>query len=232
MEYAHAGARIALAGWALFVFIVAAVWRRQRAERAHNAERIEALNSRLASLEQAQRDDRRHIDVLLTLHAQMSAEPVAGPLWVMFATSVEGSAPCEALLAWHSDAPVVTLSRVSREPGVAEAVPRLLQHDNWRYQLVAAAWMALTDDRDADRLSALWDRIARGSWVTPQLLVVVHHLDPAFGARVAEVIDGLDPKGQSALNALQGNPWPHPQDGDAGHEIAAHWQVQLRAYRG
>lgn len=67
----------------------------------------------------------------------------------------------------------------SSDPAFEEEAISLVERADWRGNLVGAvAALFLRDPEDA--LTRLWDRLEKGSWVSPQLACVLERLDPAF----------------------------------------------------
>ncbi len=76
---------------------------------------------------------------------------------------------------------------VREKPGYRQSVLALLGDPDWRLHLVAAIAVLLSRDR-ADLSPALWEAVDRGSWVAPQLAVVLSICDPQFVARAKQRI--------------------------------------------
>lgn len=90
----------------------------------------------------------------------------------------------------------------------ADAV-RLVVSPEWRENLIGAAAGLYLHDRAA-AVAATWDRVWR-SWVSPQLVVLLEHLDPAFDQRAPEALreiashvdDPTTTEPEKALGALR-----------------------------
>jgi hypothetical protein len=76
---------------------------------------------------------------------------------------------------------------VRENPEYRQSVLALLGDPGWRLHLVAAIAVLLSPDR-IDLSPALWEAIDRGSWVAPQLGVVVSICDPQFVPRAKQRI--------------------------------------------
>ena len=75
---------------------------------------------------------------------------------------------------------LTSLSDVLRSTHDADRyIEVMLQGRGWRPHLVASVAVLLSDDR-ADYASALWRTFDYGSWVAPQLAVVLYFSDPEF----------------------------------------------------
>jgi hypothetical protein len=106
-----------------------------------------------------------------------------GPFEVMFS----GDRPSGAYLSFlgmgtpHARRALTTLSEVLRSTDDAHRyIELMLQGRNWRPHLVASVAILMSPDR-AGYTSALWRTFDYGSWVAPQLAVVLYFSDPEFG---------------------------------------------------
>jgi hypothetical protein len=68
---------------------------------------------------------------------------------------------------------------IGQNPNHQEDVLALLRAPDWRLHLIAAVAVLLSPVRDA-LYPALWDAVDSGSWVSPQLAVVLAICDPEF----------------------------------------------------
>jgi|GEM_PF-1038335 len=74
------------------------------------------------------------------------------------------------------------------EESIIESIELLLNSENWRPHLVALmAIFKLKEVKQQKHIKLLWERLARGSWVSPQILVILSIIDTAF----ASVADGI-----------------------------------------
>jgi hypothetical protein len=74
------------------------------------------------------------------------------------------------------------------EESIAEGVKLLLRSDNWRPHLVAVLVMLkLNSFRSSYWINSLWERLKHGSWVSPQILVVLSMIDKDFLAKANEI---------------------------------------------
>src|SRR5688572_15284893 len=95
--------------------------------------------------------------------------------------------------------------RLVRQCAVADvdrsAILELLRDLNWRPTLVAtvAATFLPPDSRIID---ALWHRFDSGSWVVPQIAVVLSEVDPAFQAQARRRLETRCPLDSTELRAL------------------------------
>ena len=71
-----------------------------------------------------------------------------------------------------------------------EGVELLLKSEDWRPHLVAA--LASLKMKPVDRklpIERLWERLGKGSWVSPQLLVILSIIDVEFKQKVDEILE-------------------------------------------
>ncbi len=69
-------------------------------------------------------------------------------------------------------------------------VDLLLNDDDWRPHLVALFAICFIDKvYNTNLVSRLWDRLGFGSWVSPQICVVLSYLDDNFDANAKNVIN-------------------------------------------
>lgn len=80
------------------------------------------------------------------------------------------------------------LRDLSQEVHWEEDTLRLLDDRGWREHLGAALSFYLCPRRHPAILRAIWKAMAGGSWVSPQLLVVLSQRDPDFGPRLEELL--------------------------------------------
>lgn len=142
------------------------------------------------------------------------------------------------------------------EPAALDDALGYLSDVNWRATLVASV-AALFLPRDARLVAALWHRFDAGSWIGPQLAVILSMVDSDFesASRIRlescsgvsdAMIGGLTPKSAHALlwvasSRLSVQTWRTTlsasptfqslleRDTDAGHMIAQKWQERLLA---
>jgi hypothetical protein len=86
---------------------------------------------------------------------------------------------------------VVTIGNVVRQnPNHRESVLALLRDPDWRSHLVAAVAVLLSPAR-VDLCPAVWEAVDKGSWVSPQLAVVLSICDPEFvGSAKGRIMTG------------------------------------------
>lgn len=93
------------------------------------------------------------------------------------------------------------------DPTIAEGIRLLLQQDNWRMHLVGAVSMLLIKKATREDLIGLfWERLSKGSWVSPQLLVVLSISDKSFTSKGQIILEqGL--KIHYAARSPMDHPW-------------------------
>jgi hypothetical protein len=73
---------------------------------------------------------------------------------------------------------------------IKKDIIELLVTSNWRTHLVASiALTLLKKENTNDLLEHFWDRINKGSWVVPQLLVVLSIVDSEFRVKAENIIN-------------------------------------------
>lgn len=86
-------------------------------------------------------------------------------------------------------------------PGAVEEIRLLLAENNWRPHLVgAAASLSLKDPTQV--VPNLWQCLDRGSWVTPQIAVVLSLIDSKFEENSRTRLEALCPLDVSQLAAM------------------------------
>lgn len=95
--------------------------------------------------------------------------------------------------------------RLVRQCAVADvdrsAILELLRDLNWRPTLVAAVAATFLPP-DSRIIDALWHRFDSGSWVVPQIAVVLSEVDPAFQAQARRRLEAHCPLDSTELRAL------------------------------
>ena len=95
---------------------------------------------------------------------------------------------------WGLSRSINKIRRVFREnmlDDVVSSIDILLQDENWRMHLVAAIAVMFLDNTTRQKAAEkLWDRIYTGSWVSPQILVVLSKVDNNFIDRGRKLLGG------------------------------------------
>ncbi|PTX64107.1 hypothetical protein C8N46_101717 [Kordia periserrulae] len=74
--------------------------------------------------------------------------------------------------------------------GIIEGIKLLLKSENWRPHLVASlAILKIKKDEQIKLKSLLWERIRKGSWVSPQILVILSIIDIDFKKIAKEIYE-------------------------------------------
>lgn len=121
-----------------------------------------------------------------------------------FAPVFESAHGYLALLNLSSDDSLEAVRLVHRCAAIdpdRTSILALLSDLNWRPTLVAAvsaAFMPL----DTRILDALWHRFDAGSWVVPQIAVILATIDPAFQIQARQRLEAHCPLDASELRAL------------------------------
>jgi hypothetical protein len=72
---------------------------------------------------------------------------------------------------------------------VNEGIRQLINSDDWRPHIVASISILSFDSTRRDEfIGLLWDRLSRGSWTSPQILVVLSIIDKDFESKARKVI--------------------------------------------
>ena len=83
------------------------------------------------------------------------------------------------------------LFRKNKLDDILLGIDLLLQDENWRPHLVAAMTVMFLDDTTCQKVAEkLWNRIYTGSWVSPQILVVLSKKDNKFANRGKKLLEG------------------------------------------
>ena len=119
--------------------------------------------------------------------ARRTIEAYQGPFQPLFVQEEPSylpllNLPPEAASAIHFIADVV-----HRTSDYRPRVLALLNDPGWRLHLVGAIAVLLSDDRE-EFSAALWSAVDQGSWVSPQLVVVLSRCDPQFVTNAKERI--------------------------------------------
>jgi hypothetical protein len=72
---------------------------------------------------------------------------------------------------------------------VNEGIRQLIDSDDWRPHIVASISILSFDSTRRDEfIGLLWDRLSRGSWTSPQILVVLSIIDKDFESKANKII--------------------------------------------
>ncbi|QNR23920.1 hypothetical protein [Croceimicrobium hydrocarbonivorans] len=73
---------------------------------------------------------------------------------------------------------------------IANGIRLLLKNEDWRPHLVAAlAILKIDKDLQFELKSNLWSRLKSGSWVSPQILVILSLIDSEFNLKAKEICE-------------------------------------------
>lgn len=121
----------------------------------------------------------------------------------------------------------------STEADTVEGIKLLLQDSNWRPQLVACvAVAAIAPSKRAGLINLFWDRVLKGSWVCPQLLVILYLADTDFASFAKLITDSNDErtyslKTKAAAEYLVTGVVNDTEKSDLGASIAQNWKQGL-----
>jgi hypothetical protein len=72
---------------------------------------------------------------------------------------------------------------------VNEGIKQLIDSEDWRPHIVASISILSFDSTRRDEfVGLLWDRLSRGSWTSPQILVVLSIIDKDFESKASKII--------------------------------------------
>lgn len=100
------------------------------------------------------------------------------------------------------------------KPSAVSDVRLLLEDSNWRPTLVACV-SALFMEPTLEMTKRLWGRLDQGSWVAPQVAVVLFMIDPEFEAQARQRLEDHYPIDSTKLLAMT-MPERHSAEGPAG----------------
>jgi hypothetical protein len=70
-----------------------------------------------------------------------------------------------------------------------ESIDLLLESEDWRPHLIAIISVATIDKIERDEfIIKLWERLSRGSWISPQILVVLSIIDEEFKSKAEKIL--------------------------------------------
>lgn len=90
----------------------------------------------------------------------------------------------------QSTSKLYSILKSNTDSVIDEGIKQLIESENWRPQLVAAISILSFDlERRSKFCGMLWDRLSMGSWVSPQILVVLSIIDSDFKTEAENIID-------------------------------------------
>lgn len=139
------------------------------------------------------------------------------------------------------------------EHEIKQGIKLLLDQEDWRFHLVASiSLLLIKESRRGDLFDLIWERLSKGSWVSPQLLVVLSMSDKSFifkGEKIlAEGFHIIYPKLSAvdhhvsrgglpatisekkviaAINYLINDIIEDNEDNDYGGSLAQNWEEKL-----
>ncbi|WP_417559023.1 hypothetical protein [Mesoflavibacter zeaxanthinifaciens] len=73
---------------------------------------------------------------------------------------------------------------------IIDGIRLLLKNEDWRPHLVAAlATLKIDKNRQSELKTDLWNRLKTGSWVSPQILVILSIIDSEFDFKAKEICE-------------------------------------------
>ncbi|MEZ4362653.1 MAG: hypothetical protein R3B48_20850 [Kofleriaceae bacterium] len=148
-----------------------------------------------------------------------SPELVFAALWQKDGQPFAGHLPLLGLLDCARELSVLREAVVAAE--APAALVAMLADRNWRPTLAAATAIAL-GPRDGRYAAALWSALDGGTWVAPQVAVVLEHHDPEFTSAATLRV--------ARRCALDGSRWGEATRGQPdGKALAALLQLLERA---
>lgn len=104
------------------------------------------------------------------------------------------------------------------ETEVEDGIEKLLNEENWRPHLVGIlASFKLPLDRQQIFIPMFWERLEKGSWISPQILAVLYMIDSDFEIKAKKILqDGFEVK-FSPMSMIE----HHSARGPEGNKSAA-----------
>lgn len=139
------------------------------------------------------------------------------------------------------------------EEAIIEGLKLLLEQEDWRLHLVASVSILLIkESKRGDLINLIWKRLSQGSWVSPQLLVVLSISDNSFIFKGEKIIaEGFqvnysklsavdhhvsrggvpasisEKKVEAAINYLINDVIEDNSDNDYGGSLVRNWEERL-----
>ena len=146
-----------------------------------------------------------------------------------------------------------SILKSNSDEDVNEGIRQLLESEDWRPHLVASiSILSFDSKRRNEFIGLLWDRIVRGSWTSPQILVILSIVDCDFKSKASKIINdgftvsysqltsiehhvsrgGTSSKMASAkvvavINFILNRTMTDSNDSDQGASIAENWEERL-----
>ncbi|MFB9080288.1 hypothetical protein ACFFLS_11655 [Flavobacterium procerum] len=143
--------------------------------------------------------------------------------------------------------------KANTQEAINEGIKSLLEQEDWRLHLVAATSLLSLKQSKRENLNVLfWERLTRGSWVSPQILVALSISDTSFKTKGEKILlEGFtinysqmsaiehhvsrggvpttvsEKKVEAALNYLLNDTINNDDDNDSGGSIAQNWKERL-----
>lgn len=121
----------------------------------------------------------------------------------------------------------------NKEVDIHEGIKLLLQDGNWRANLLACMGvLAIEPSKRGGLINLFWDRVLKGSWVCPQMLVVLFLIDKDF-ALSAKLLSGSSNKAVKPLKSKAATEYlltgvvNDTEQSDLGATITKDWQFGL-----
>ena len=92
-----------------------------------------------------------------------------------------------------SIAKLYSIQKSHSDEDINEGIRQLIKSEDWRPHIVASISILSFDSIRRDEfIGMLWDRLSRGSWTSPQILVVLSIIDKDFKSKANKIIsDGF-----------------------------------------
>lgn len=88
-----------------------------------------------------------------------------------------------------SIAKLYSILKAHSDGDINEGIRQLLKSDDWRPHIVALiSILSFDSQRRNEFIDLLWDRLSRGSWTSPQILVVLSIIDKDFKSKASKII--------------------------------------------
>lgn len=96
-------------------------------------------------------------------------------------------------LEWNLKTSISKLNSIlnsNSDEKINDGIRQLLKSEDWRLHLVASiSVLAVAPQKRSEFVDLIWVRLSHGSWISPQLLVVLSIIDKDFNSRAIKVLN-------------------------------------------
>jgi hypothetical protein len=88
-----------------------------------------------------------------------------------------------------SIAKLYSILKSHSDGNINEGIRQLIKSDDWRPHIVASiSILSFDSQRRNEFIDLLWERLSRGSWTSPQILVVLSIIDKDFISKASKIV--------------------------------------------